>query len=60
MGDGTDVPMADADRLREEATKRYKAGDYAGAAESYSAAIAAAPSSQLYANRAAAKMMLKA
>jgi DnaJ family protein C protein 7 len=44
---------------RNDATEKYKAGNYREAVALYSEAIEAAPSSQLYANRAAAYMMLQ-
>lgn len=56
-GAENDVDMEAADVLKEKATALFKKGDYAGAIDGYSAAIKACPSSVLYANRAAAKLM---
>ena len=49
---------ASAAKLKDAATARYKEKDYAGALSLYTDALAAAPSSGLYNNRAAAHMML--
>lgn len=59
MGDEDMGGAALADSLKAEATELYKRGDYRGAAARYTAALDAAPSSVLYSNRAAAKMMLQ-
>jgi len=52
-------PSASAELYRADGTRRYKEKDYAGAEASYSSAIAAEPSSVLYANRSAARWMLQ-
>lgn len=58
-----DPALAKANELKEVANTKYKAGDYAGAIASYTAAIAAGPPdyslSLLYSNRAAAAVMIK-